>query len=258
MKDQISIIESHFELLLKIVKDFEKTKCAKDDVLGLLLVLFFQRFLEHSVSVRKLKDSRDHTLIARSILEGGIIMKWIMHPTDLEERKKRAFRYFRLRNVTFKERLDAQNRKEHAQHKKTVESYLLNHKDLFDEKDYAKLQQGLPISFQSFIVRLTGKSLGKVVEEIKSLDKKVYSGNYSNMCGFHHWNPFYMMYSVSEDGQIQYGKTDEPELIQSFSTSFFILLETSYQLSIHKHLGKESEINKLGNNLTRALTNAHT
>jgi hypothetical protein len=253
MKSRITIIESHLKLLQRIVYRFEETRCQMDDTTGFLLVLFFQRFLEHCDSVCKLKESRDHTLIARSILEGGVILKWVIEPDDLDERKKRASRYFLLRNVTFLERLEAQNRKEHAKHKKTVRQHLLSHRDLFDEKDYERLKNGLPISFQQFIQRLTGKSLKKVIEGIKKLDNKIYSGNYSNMAAFHHWNPFYMEYSISKDGLIQYGKSNDHNYEQSLSAAFFILAETAKQLSIHRHLGREAEIIKLGQNLIEQL-----
>jgi hypothetical protein len=256
MGDRISKIESRLDLLLKMIERFEDTICTKDDPYGILLVLFFERFSEHAQSVRRLTDSRDHILIARSIIEGGVILKWVIQPKDFEERKKRSKKYFDINYITLIERLEAQGKKDDPQYKEiieTVKNLVMGSEGLLSGKDRDNLQKGLPLSFKQFIVRLTDKTLGQIIKDDESLDNGIYERNYNNMCGFHHWNVFYMLHTVTEEGYVRYGKTNEHDYEQSLMTAFFVLAEVSQHLSMNFNLKKEFEISQLASNLVQEM-----
>ena len=248
-------ILTHYNELLKIVRNFGRTKCIKDDYLGIVLVSFFQRFLEHSKSVHSLSKSRDHLLIARSIIEGGLILKWILQPNDMTIQNERAEDYLVLSKFLARyQRVCAMGDKADPKYKEALRAELLKDGYRLTKSLYKNIESGLPLPFDAYVKMLTGMSLKKLIETIDSLDPDIYYRNYGYMSGFHHWNSFYMSIKYA-NGQSTYGgETDkEAEYELSAMTALFVFAETAKQLSQHYQLEKEEKIKDIVLGLVKSL-----
>lgn len=240
-------ILTHYNELLKIVRNFGRTKCIKDDYLGIVLVSFFQRFLEHSKSVHSLSKSRDHLLIARSIIEGGLILKWILQPNDMAIQNERAEDYLVLSKFLARyQRVCAMGDKADPKYKEALRAELLKDGYMLTKSLYKKIESGLPLPFDAYVKMLTGMSLKKLIESIDSLDPDIYNRNYSYMSGFHHWNSFYMSIKNANDKITYGGEADkEAEYELSAMAALIVLCNTAGHLSLHFELRKEEKIKNL-------------
>lgn len=255
MNNRIERIEKTRSALLKLTTGFESVKCAKHDPLRILLVLFLQRFLEHSKSIQVLNESRDHLLIARSVIEGGVILKWILNSKKNSEKSSRARKYFELTSVVRKERADANGIELNADQKLAIKKPILATQDLLSPGEYNNVSIDLPISFVDFLNRLTdGMSIASIIKDVKTLDRDIYNKNYNYMSGFHHWNAFYMFAKYEENGIVVFGNTDHAKEYElSLMSSLVVLAETALQLSVYAGLRKERKIFKLIDDLYKYL-----
>lgn len=253
MNVQIDRIEKDTDKLIELTKGFDEVKCLTDDYLGMLLVGFFRRFKRHAKTIRLLSGDRDHLLIARSVIEGGFILRWVLEQASLEERKKRAKKYFdlmeRARYVSVQDSKDMIR----LELIEALGQRLKEKNEILKKGEKEKIEKGEKISFSNFFKTLTGNDLRQFAESHKKdFDEKIYTKIYSYMSGFHHWNSYYMWVALSND-TIDYNEetSHEREYVLSLMTAINVWGKCAIELSQRKRLDKEKRIFSLVNTLNR-------
>jgi hypothetical protein len=250
-EEKIKILKKSLDEVETATNNFHNTKCEKDDFYGLLLVIFFLRLKEHLVSIRLLEQTRDHLLVARSVVEAGLLMHWIGQPETKVEQSKRAKKYIHHQFVTYLERLQAMGDKANPEHIKAIQNLLHKTEDILKPYEYNGLIFNEAIEILPLLERLTLeedikiKTLRQLIDSLPHLDKGIYERNYNAMSGYHHWNMFHQHATINEEGVLFFCASQEiRDLDYSLSLKAIttVLAECAFRLSEYFSLGKESEI----------------
>lgn len=186
------------ESLMKEVSVGEALKCDSTNNYEICLLKFSARFHEHATSIIALGKSKDGWLIARSILEGLVILNWISE--DVYKREERARKY--ILSALTEEYLHLRKLKDIGINLPTLNLYGRIKSDIEKNLNDLGLSSENKKAFASdkefnsefFISRLTGcGSIKKAFEKYLPLEKPkrptyYYVLFYNFFSEYHHWN----------------------------------------------------------------------
>jgi hypothetical protein len=244
--DAIPMLESDLDNLVQFTTEFQHLSYQSGDHYGFILVVFYKRMLEHYKSLCLLKGNRDILLVARSILEGGVLLRWIGDGTDKSVKNKRAIKYQDLFFIEITKHLDRYKQLKNDGSNPFYHIIKLSYNDneLIRPKEFNDIMLGDTLDNESFIKRLTGfGSLYKLYSSFR--DDKGYV-NYAYMSEYLHWNPLRMGMYV-KDSFIGLKEINSLETVTALAIAYFVFSSNTDELSRHFQLGKEERLQEMYN-----------
>lgn len=252
--DSLPHIIKTVRLLMKEAKKAEEIHCDFTDYYGLYLLKFTARFLQHSHSIIRLGKSKDCWLIARSALEGLVILNWISEKVEL--RNDRAKRYALL---SWKEEYSHLHNmeilgidpRELMTYSLAKEGLLKNIDSLgLTEQEKKNLIDSISddkkLKFIPFIQQLMDKTIKQSFEAYLPLTKPdipeyFYILFYDTFSEYHHWN-VRTLFSVEVQGRVRFIHGGEGSLAFALEPAFLSLhrslslLNDYYDLNLNNRL----------------------
>jgi hypothetical protein len=251
----LQIAKKTLEELVDKTKSFQDIKYRDKDQYGFILIVFFKRFFEHYNSLSLLEGKRDALLISRSILEGGVLLRWIADPDDLVEKNKRATNYQDLYLIELQktfERLEPEQNKDFRQAFQIILQNSYNSSHLIDPKEYNDFTLGDKLKKTSFLKRLTGYD--SIADLFSSFDSQIiYAKDYSYISGYFHWNPLRIGMYLDGHNNIGLKQMSNNESLLCFFHCLSVLTLSTKEISLNFDLNMHGEISEMFNECAKKL-----
>jgi hypothetical protein len=203
--DAIPLFKNSLQELVELTGNYLQLDLLEDDYYGNLLIGFYKRMLRHIGSLVTLHKSRDVLMIARSIIEGEGLIKWIGKESELNEQNRRARRYLDLFLI---EATQYRGQSLSADQKEELQEILIK---TFSSSDIVTTEECNDLAIEPsfgnirFLERLTGyRTLHSLFEY---LDAENEYTQYALMSSYLHWNPSQMKTNSKYDSIV-----DTPEI----------------------------------------------
>jgi hypothetical protein len=225
--------------------------CNTTDSYGRILLVFAARFFGHTDSLLNLDASKDCLLIARSMIEGFVILLWVTE--DADKCQSRAEAYFHLGPIEEYVHL-------HRLHNdlgisldsftyirtKQILSSVMARLPL-NEKEREAIQRDQPIEHKHFIERLTGLSIKALFKKYLPLENPkrpeyYYVLFFNVLSDYHHWNSRVMPSLVTENELLHYCQEDEEYFALALEIAFRALHRVLFLANQHFELGRGLEL----------------
>jgi Family of unknown function (DUF5677) len=236
-------VRAHVEILFKIMHTFPQLSAEPRNALQYVLLVFFRRFMESMKTVYDHSDLRDNLLIARSVLEGIALLKWILR--DPTQKEKRARDYMGIQRIELQLRVqrmkdDGFNWSQSQIDGMKAEISKLSNELIPPEELQNFLVFDEPLRHKKFLERLTGGTIKDLI--LAAGHKDVYDKTYSMLSGYHHWNPYQLCGCLDEKGELASYGTLPSESFDSYLCCFVSMVECAAEVAQEYKLSQYYEI----------------
>ncbi|NUM80744.1 hypothetical protein HUU42_08055 [bacterium] len=222
--DELPILEKLLQEVINLVDEtLHSIKINEKDAFGLMCVSFVIKQKEHANSILILKTRKDVGLIARSMLEGIVLLKWV------EKNKKRASRwmaYAWIEDWRLLRQKDSNGEHIQESSRKEIEIALKKYGERFYNKEAKECKKrSKPLPDDPYVHNWLGPKLYTIFNDVE--ESITYGNLYSRFSDWHHWNIKGIGQMISRtDQSIKFSTESNIEFASALSAAFKSLLET--------------------------------
>ncbi len=205
--DRIGRINDNIRFLRKEADKLTSLTVGSDEYYNVVVLGFLNRMSSQIGTVQEIPFRKDALLIARSVLEGYVILNWLSR--NVRERRRRVQRYREIHRLNLLVRYDqiiegmkagtVEQRKEKRRLKKVrtafVGQIVTECTHVLSVKDIEAIRAGKALPHKEFLERLIGKrtsirKLFRLAQKQKgTISGEAYRRGYGPLAQYHHWAP---------------------------------------------------------------------
>lgn len=225
-RDLLIHVDRFRRLLSLVVDQFGALRYPAEDDYAFMALCFLSKQVEHSHSIILLREHRDATLIARTMIEGVVQLQWAR-----KARAKRGLQWRAFALISDWRLLQARRQPGEAhdpEMESNIERALQLHGDHFLTKKARDARtQGQPMPADPYFTTWRcGTSLRDIFAE--SDLRSVYKGHYDRISDWHHWGVTSLGAALRRQGNyVHYSPVSIEDAVTAIELAFHALLVTA-------------------------------